>query len=578
MDEEVDIKNERVDDIPLLLAQMERMGIQPLLDSCFPTHGNWKGLSLGWVSTIWLAHILSLGDHRLNHVQGWAEKRLETLKGCTDQAVRALDFADDRLESVLDALSDDLRWQEFEAALNQRLIRVYDLNPQLVRVDSTSASGYWSVTEDGLFQFGHSKDRRQDLPQVKVMLSALDPLGMPVATQVLPGNSADDPLYIPAISRVREGIGRSGLLYVGDSKMASLQTRAFIHAGGDFYLCPLPAVQLPDDVLEAYLEPVFSGEQTLTEIYRQKDGMEEKIAEGYERIEQMTAVVDGRMVTWRERRLVIRSLQHAKRAEAGLQRRIENVKKALSALNEHKQGKTHFREVEPLREAAEGILKKHGVDGLLRLEYDEIIDERPLRRYGGRPAGVRVLRDAHLRFEVDEEAVNEVRKRIGWRVYATNQPAEELTLQNAVLAYRDEYVIERCFGRLKGKPLSLKPMYLQDDDRATGLIRLLTIGLLVLSLLEFTVRRQPAEEGKELKGLYAGNPKRSTASPTAEAILGAFQEIFLTMITIGERIERHLTPLSNLQREILRLLGFHPDIYTRLITKFTKSSLKMSEP
>jgi len=34
-------------------------------------------------------------------------------------------------------------------------------------------------------------------------------------------------------------------------------------------------------------------------------------------------------------------------------------------------------------------------------------DERPLRRYGDRPAGVRVLRDAHLRFEVDEEAVNE---------------------------------------------------------------------------------------------------------------------------------------------------------------------------
>jgi len=117
------------------------MGVQPLLDSYFPTHGNWKGLSLGWVSTIWLAHILSLGDHRLNHVQGWAEKSLETLKGCTDQAVRALDFADDRLESVLDALSDDLRWQEFEAALNQRLIRVYDQNPQRVRMDSTSASG-----------------------------------------------------------------------------------------------------------------------------------------------------------------------------------------------------------------------------------------------------------------------------------------------------------------------------------------------------------------------------------------------------------------------------------------------------
>jgi transposase len=73
------ITNERVDDIPLLLAQMERMGIPSLLDQYFPTHGNWQGLSLGWTATVWLAHILSEGDHRLNHVQSWAEKRLETL-------------------------------------------------------------------------------------------------------------------------------------------------------------------------------------------------------------------------------------------------------------------------------------------------------------------------------------------------------------------------------------------------------------------------------------------------------------------------------------------------------------------
>ena len=51
--------------------------------------------------------------------------------------------------------------------------------------------------------------------------------------------------------------------------------------------------------------------------------------------------------------------------------------------------------------------------------------------------------------------------------------------------YRDEYIIELGFGRLKGKPLFVTPMYLQRDDHATGLIRLLTIGLRVLTLLEF---------------------------------------------------------------------------------------------
>ena len=113
------------------------MDLLSILDEHFPTHGNWEGISFGWTSVIWLSHILSLGDHRLNHVQEWAEKHLETLCRCTGQEVRALDFSDDRLEEILDALSDDSRWQEFEAALNQHTIRVYELDPNRVCLDST---------------------------------------------------------------------------------------------------------------------------------------------------------------------------------------------------------------------------------------------------------------------------------------------------------------------------------------------------------------------------------------------------------------------------------------------------------
>jgi hypothetical protein len=86
-------------------------------------------------------------------------------------------------------------------------LRVYDLEPACVRMDSTTANGHWTVTEDGLFPFGQSTDYRPDLPQVKGMLSALEPLGLPVATDVSPGQQADDPLYVPAIARVREGLG-----------------------------------------------------------------------------------------------------------------------------------------------------------------------------------------------------------------------------------------------------------------------------------------------------------------------------------------------------------------------------------
>lgn len=317
------VESERVDDIPVLLAHMEKMGIQAALDAHFPTHGNWGGISLGYTAVIWLAHILSESDHRLSWAQAWVAGHLETLRACTGQPVRALDLSDDRLEGLLRALSHDERWQAFEAVYTQGLLRVYDLQPRRVRTDSTSASGYWAVTEGGLFQFGHRKDHAPHAPQVKVMLSTLDPLGMPVAVQVVSGERADDPLYVPAITAVREGLGQGGLLYIGDSKMAALPTRAFLQAGGDYYLCPLPQWQVSQEVLQEYLRPVWEHTQAVTPVERQQaDGTSQRIAEGYERAETLTATVQGQVVTWTERRLVVRSLQQAAAGQAGLQARL----------------------------------------------------------------------------------------------------------------------------------------------------------------------------------------------------------------------------------------------------------------
>src|SRR5262249_12579639 len=155
-------------------------------------------------------------------------------------------------------------------------------------------------------------DHRPDLPQVKVMLSTLDPLGVPLATAVVPGHHADDPLDIPAVRQVRASLGQHGLLYVGDCKIAALETRAFLHAGQDFYLCPLSALQVPADLLEAYLAPIWTGEQDVTPVSRpQTAGDQEQIAEGSEVQEPVTAVVAGERCTWTERRLVLRSLAQA---------------------------------------------------------------------------------------------------------------------------------------------------------------------------------------------------------------------------------------------------------------------------
>jgi transposase len=565
MAETLTILSERVDDIPLLVAQLERMGVPTLLDEHFPTHGNWVGLSLGWVSVVWLTHILSQANHRLNHVEPWAEKRLHILRGCTGQRVHPLDVSDDRLAAVLEALSEDIRWRAFEGALTQRLLRVYDLEPEHVRLDSTTASGYWRVTEEGLFQFGHSKDHRPDLPRVKVMLSALDPLGLPVATDIVSGQRADDPLYIPAVTRVWESLGRRGLLYIGDCKMGALETRAFLQAGGDYYLCPLSELQLPTEALEVYMAPVWAQAQAVTPILRPlPNGKQEVMGEGYERLEPLTAMVAEETITWMERRLVIRSHHLAQTGERALHSRLAKAQAALAALQERRQGKKRFVQLDALREAADAILQRYQVQGLLSVCYTLEVCKRPVRRYGKRPASVRVEQEVCMSAAIDQEAVQEAVRRLGWRVYATNAPVEHLSLTQAVRAYRSEYLIERGFGRLKGQPLSLTPMYVEWDDHATGLIRLLAVGLRVLTLLEFVVRRHLAATGAQLTGLYAGNPKRATAQPTAERLLEAFQELTLTIIREGRHGWCHLTPLSPLHQRILALLDLPVDIYTRL--------------
>jgi transposase len=561
------IITERVDDIPLLIEQMQRMGLPTLLDNHFPTHGNWTGLSLGWVSTIWLSSILSRGDHRLVHVEPWVATRLWTLGVTTGQAVTRGDFTDDRLESVLRHLSDDTRWAALEAALNQHLVRVYDLSTARVHVDSTSASVYATVNEGGLFQFGHSKDERPDLPQVKVMQAVLDPLGMPLATDVVSGERADDPLYLPCIARVQASVGRHGLLYVGDCKMASRDTRARIAAAGDFYLCPLPQVQLAEGEFDAALEAVCKGEHVLSSVMREgPQGHPEVIAEGYEYPVAMSQQVDGKVESWTERRLVVRSVKHAHAAEAVLRARVAKALAQIAALNQRGRGKKRFATVSALRQAVVAIVQRYSVENLLWFRLTPHDTPHPVRAYRGQPARVDHDRHATVEVRVDEAALEATIARLGWRVYGTNQPLASLSLAQAVLAYRSEYQVERSFGRLKGRPLSLTPMYVQRDDHATGLIRLLSIALRVLTLLEFVGRRQLATAGAKLAGLYAGNPKRETDRPTAERLLEAFQDVTLTIIKRPQQIDRHMTALSPLQQRILELLGFSSALYTRLCT------------
>jgi len=561
-EQQFDVHIEPVEDIPVIIAKLERMKVQELVGQHFVPHGNWRGCGVGQVVLVWLTYILTEGDHRLSHLQEWVKGREKTLSACLKTEIRAEDFSDDRLEIVLDMFGNDGNWQLFDGDLTQGIIRVYDLKGNLIRLDSTSGSGYWKVSEAGLFQFGHSKDHRPDLPQFKVMLATLDPLGLAVGIQVPSGEKADDPLYIPAIDQVRQNLGRSGgLFFVGDCKMMAFETRLHAVAGGDGYLGPFSKTQIDDEALAVLLKPVWDGEQPLEVI--QRKGVD--IAEGFETSVELSSTHDGQEIKWIERRLVVRSYQHAHAATQALEARLSAAANDLGKLNERGRGKEHFRDVESLTNAAQAVLKKHKVEDCFRFTCEEQTTEYQVRAYKERPAETRTEHEVTLRFERDEPAIQQLTRLFGWRVYGTNQTAADFSLEQLVCAYRDEYLVERNFGRLKGKSLALTPMYLQDDNRATGLIRLLSIALRALTLLEHVVRENLAKTGQKLAGVYAGNPKRETATPKAETILRAFKNIYLTTIQVAGQTHHQITPLNDVQTQILALCELPANLYDMLL-------------
>jgi len=294
---------------------------------------------------------------------------------------------------------------------------------------------------------------------------------------------------------VQKSLGRSGLLFVGDGKMAAHATRAFSALSGDDYLCPLPQVQLAEGELEVALERVWSGDQALISVLRaQEQGEPKLLAQGYEYEVPMSMEVEGPSREWRERRLVVRSVRHAEAAEVALRARVAQAQAQVEALNLRGRGRRRFAEIATLREAVHDIVQRHRVEDFLWLRYDQHTTTRPVRAYKDRPAYVKEAHHATVEVRVDEAALESAVRRLGWRIYRTNQPVEQLSLEQAVLAYRSEYLVERSLGRLKGRPLSLTPMSVQRDDHATGLIRLLSIALRVLTLVEFVVRRQLAAE------------------------------------------------------------------------------------
>ncbi len=569
---ELVIITERVDDVALLIGHMVKMGFVEVLDRHIPRHWQQRERSWGWTAVIWLASILTEGDHRKVSVEAYIQGMQHTLSHLSGQVITPLDFSDDRLGHLLKHLSQPTYWHEIERELNARSLEVYALSQDVIRCDATTVSGTHEVSDGGLVQFGPSKDDPRR-PQIKVMMGSLDPLGMPLATDVLAGERADDGLYIPLIKRLEAGMSQTGLLFVGDCKMSALGTRAYVVGRQHMSLAPLPRTGATAEAMAAWISEGIAKDRAgeLQRLVRRNHRDEEGlVAEGYE-FERSCGLGEGE-AEWSERVFVVRSPAHAERQAAGLEKRLTTAEQKLAALTPARgRGKRQSTEEAQRVAAIDKVLKEQQGEGWLQGAWQQEIERHT--HYVGRGRGsatrqqrvTEPLRSPLTRLTRQEGPSRALTPRFGWNAFVTNAPPERRSLSEAIVCSRNEYRIERLFNRLQSRG-PIAPLFVTRNDHIEGLTYLLTLGVRVLTVMACALRRSLQNDHAQLPGLHPENKTKMTDTPTAERILQAFADMSLTIITqaAGEDILRRLTPLSGVQETILHCLGLGTSLSRQL--------------
>lgn len=598
----MNIKHESTVDVPLILEFCKRLNIQEVLDKHLITHGNQVGLSNGQLGIGWLAHILTQNNHCKAPVEGWANKHKMTLQACLGIEISEKDFEDTRLSRFLDKLAEDSVWNDIELSFYKDSFSVLQLNTlapesfkeidsikngilKTIKLDSTTACGHHEVVENGIMQRGWSKDHRPDLPQLKIMCSVEGNSGYQIASDIVPGNNNDDPLYIPILKRTRNTIDTNNCLMCADSKLSALYIRADIVENNEFYLTPLQLNNInAKKMFNDLVVKIVDGDQEAELIYDVDNkninkiigaGFEVQIKQSYTKEKKETDKSGNIKIEWEERMLLVKSFEHAKQELTKFNKRIADLKEEFRNL-ESKLCKTIEEAEAILFKKIEKIKKENDLADIFAFEVNVELEEKTINRAEKRNGKTRTgsyklkkYRAKIIKLVEDKDKLSNMRQKIGWRLFVTNASRSILTFCSAYKFYRKTmYVIEIGFHMLKDY-LNISPLFVRNQKQILGMTRLLMLALKILTLMTAEIRANIKKEKIVLQGLYAGQPARKHQSPTAQSILEYFSMCDITLI--GHKIDGlwnwGITPVTDIARIILRLLKLSENIYDDLPAK-----------
>jgi transposase len=301
-----------------------------------------------------------------------------------------------------------------------------NLEVDLLFFDTTST--YFEMDEedeDGLRQYGHSKDHRPDLPQIVIGL-AVTKEGIPVKCWIMPGNTSD----MKTVETVKSdllGWKLSRCVWVMDRGMSSEENRLILQKAGGHYIIG----EKLRDSQEVHKE-VLAKRGRFTAI-RENLELKEVVVGNGER---------------RRRFILVHNPEEAGKDKATREKTLKKIEGALKSIKEQK-GQCHKKNVcALLSHRTMGRYLKQLKTGVIKLDKGKIKEE------------------THLDGK-----------------YIISTSDDTLTPEDIALGYKQLMEVERAFRTLK-TTLDLRPVYHRKDERIQSHVFLCFLALLLVRIAE----------------------------------------------------------------------------------------------
>jgi transposase len=484
-----------------------------------------------------------------------------------NEGINSYNFTDDVMARALDELYD-IGPKKVMTETAMFSIKEYKIPVKSIHADTTSKNlyGQYKDCEDEEFDGvkinrGYSKDHRPDLKQILFGLGATKDRII-VTGDLSNGNTSDKDWNKDILKELRSSMknyGLSNFIYVADSAAVTKEMLKALHGSENEVVIPFVS-RLPG---------TFSLEKKLRQKAIENKNKWEHIGQISKKegnAEYKLQSFEDELYGRKYRFIVCHSSQlderKRKTIEKGIAKEKEALNSAMAELN-----KINFYCEKDAYEAlkkfeTETKLKFHEL-GCSILQEEVIIK----RKKPGRPKqDEKPNKEDIFKIKVnvyeDENKIKYIKDMEGMFVLITGILDEKYMDNRSILVeYKEQTSVETCFRVLKD-PYFIDELFLKKPKRVEALAYVMLISLMVLTLLERTVRENL--KGEKEKIVVSG--KRKTFTPTGLSIIEAFEYVQVNLFFQNGQWYRQCDLSTNLKR-ILKLAGFSEDIYIESFKK-----------